>query len=59
MRLIGYRNPGGVHPAVGRLAELHPAAPPSVAHASVLPWLVAAIVLALVVTGGVYLSSRH
>jgi hypothetical protein len=41
------------------LAELHPAAPASAPHGSILPWLLAAFVLALVVASGVYLSSRH
>jgi hypothetical protein len=41
------------------LADLHPAAPAVTAEGSVLPWLVAAAVLALIVAGGLYLTSRR
>lgn len=41
------------------LADLRPAAPASAAGGSFLPWLVAAAVLAVVVTGGIYLTSRR
>jgi hypothetical protein len=41
------------------LIEIHPAAPVSAPQGSVLPWLLAAVVLAVVVAGGFYLSSRH
>jgi hypothetical protein len=40
------------------IAELHPAAPAVAAHGSVRPWLLAAVVLALIVAGGFYLVSR-
>jgi hypothetical protein len=41
------------------LAEVHPAAPAPAPQGSVLPWLLAAAVLAVIVAGGVYLTSRH
>jgi hypothetical protein len=41
------------------LVAIHPAAPASAQHDSVLPWLVAAVVLAVIVASGVYVSSRH
>jgi hypothetical protein len=41
------------------LATIHPAAPASGQHDSVLPWLMLALVLAVIVASGVYLSSRH
>jgi len=40
-------------------AVLHPAAPAVAAHASVLPWLLLAGLLAVIVVGGYFLSSRH
>ena len=54
------RNPAVVHVlAAHLLAELRPAAPAAVSNSSVLPWLVAAVVLAVIVLGGVYLTSRR
>lgn len=41
------------------VADLHPAAPAAANHGSVLPWLVAAAVLAVIVAGGLYLTSRR
>jgi hypothetical protein len=41
------------------VADLHPAAPAAVGHGWVMPWLVAAAVLALIVAGGLYLTSRR
>jgi hypothetical protein len=41
------------------LDSLHPAAPPATPHGSILPWLVAAVVLAVIVASGVYLTSRR
>jgi hypothetical protein len=45
--------------AVRVLQVLRPAAPPSGPNGSIVPWLVAALVLAVVVAGGVYLTSRR
>jgi len=41
------------------LADLRPAAPASLPEGSILPWLVAAAVLAVIVVGGMYLTSRR
>jgi hypothetical protein len=41
------------------LTDLHPAAPVASSDGSMLPWLVAAVVLAVVVASGVYLTSRR
>jgi hypothetical protein len=41
------------------LADLHPAAPVAGPHGSIVPWLVAVAVLAVVVAGGFYLTSRR
>jgi hypothetical protein len=41
------------------VADLHPAAPAAANHGSVLPWLLAAAVLAVIVAGGLYLTSRR
>jgi len=49
----------GTLAAVSLLADLHPAAPVAGPNGSMVPWLVAAAVLALVVVGGVYLTSRR
>jgi hypothetical protein len=58
--LIRRRNPGGVHLlAAHTAAELRPAAPVPGAGASVLPWIVAIVILAVVFAGGVYLTSRR
>jgi hypothetical protein len=40
-------------------ADLHPAAPAASSQGSVLPWLLAAAVLAVIVAGGLYLTSRR
>jgi hypothetical protein len=40
-------------------ADLHPAAPATVSQGSVLPWLLAAAILAVIVAGGLYLTSRR
>ncbi|MFL5927299.1 MAG: hypothetical protein ACJ77E_10220 [Gaiellaceae bacterium] len=40
-------------------ADLHPAAPAAAEHGWVLPWLVAAAVLAVILVGGLYLTSRR
>jgi hypothetical protein len=45
--------------AVHTAAELRPAAPLPSPGASVLPWIVAIIILAVVVASGVYLTSRR
>ena len=42
-----------------RLADIYPVAPADVPNASVVGWVVLAIVLAVVVAGGVYLTSRR
>jgi hypothetical protein len=45
---------------VYRLAvDVHPAAPAAVSQGSVLPWLLAAAILAVIVVGGLYLTSRR
>jgi hypothetical protein len=41
------------------LAGLRPADPAALSNGSVLPWLIAAVVLAVIVLGGVYLTSRR
>jgi hypothetical protein len=41
------------------LAGLRPADPAALSNSSVLPWLIAAVVLAVIVLGGVYLTSRR
>jgi hypothetical protein len=41
------------------LAQLHPASPITGSSGSLVPWLLAAAVLAVVVAGGVYLASRR
>jgi hypothetical protein len=41
------------------LADVHPAAPAAAPHGSILPWLLGALVLAVIVASGVYLTSRH
>jgi len=41
------------------LADLHPAAPAASGHGWVVPWLLAAAVLAVIVAGGLYLTSRR
>jgi hypothetical protein len=53
--LIGCRNPAAVFP----LAALRPAAPAAAANGSLMPWLLAALVLAVIVVGGLYLASRR
>jgi hypothetical protein len=54
--LIRRRKPGRVYRLV---ADLRPAAPAVASHGSVLPWLLAAAVLAVIVAGGLYLTSRR
>jgi hypothetical protein len=41
------------------IADLHPAAPAAGGHGSILPWLLAAAVLAVIVASGLYLTSRR
>jgi len=41
------------------LADLRPAAPASPTGGSIVPWLVLAAVLAVVVVGGMFLTSRR
>jgi hypothetical protein len=41
------------------LAAIHPAAPAATPHSSVAEWVVLAVVLALVVAGGMVLTSRR
>jgi hypothetical protein len=41
------------------LARLHPAAPPGPPHASLVAWVAVAVVLGLVVLGGLVLASRR
>ena len=41
------------------LAVLRPAAPPAAPDGSIVPWLVAVVVLAVIVASGVYLTSRR
>ena len=58
--MIRHRNPACVHLlAVHTAAELRPAAPLPSPSASVLPWILAIIILAVVVASGVYLTSRR
>jgi hypothetical protein len=41
------------------LAGLHPAAPPDLPHSSVEVWVAVAVVLAVIVLGGLVVASRR
>jgi hypothetical protein len=41
------------------IGALRPAAPPPAQGGSIMPWLVAVVVLAVIVASGVYLTSRR